>query len=175
MIFWSTGDEKRDVISFESRVDDAYEMIEYKMEMKITNLQSFAENDSDNMDVFMRIDRVRRMVMNLRHSPFCGLLKGCTPVHSPIQRTNLMMKDPSYRACFNLWQFLERYEEVGYTIEIRDTVMEFDEEYLFQLYTNLITNYAVFKSIAEEEPRQLEEALLAKRRRVLKPNFIKHI
>ncbi len=27
LIFWSTGDEKRDVISFESRVDDAYEVI----------------------------------------------------------------------------------------------------------------------------------------------------
>ena len=175
LIFWSTGDEKRDVITFESRVDDAYEVIEYKMEMKITNLQSFAENDTDNMDVFMRIDRVRRMVMNLRHSPFCALLKGCTPVHSPIQRTNLMMKDPYYRTCFNLWQFLERYEEVGYTIEIQDSVMEFDEDYLFQLYTNLITNYAVFKSIAEEEPRQLDEALLAKKRRVLKPKFIKHI
>ena len=175
LIFWSTGDEKRDVISFESRVDDAYEVIEYKMEMKITNLPSFAENDTDNMDVFMRIDRVRRLVMQLRNSPFCAIMKGCAVVHSPIQRTNLMMKDPHYRACFNLWQFLERYDEIGYTIEIRDSMMEFDEDYLFQLYTNLITNYTVFKSIAEEEPRQLEEALLAKRKRTIKPKFIKHI
>ena len=36
LIFWSTGDEKRDVITFESRVDDAYEVIDYKMEMKVT-------------------------------------------------------------------------------------------------------------------------------------------
>ncbi len=175
LIFWSTGDEKRDVISFESRVDDAYEQIEYKMEMKITNLQSFAENDSDNMDVFMRIDRVRRLVMALRNSPFCALMKGCSVVRSPIQRTNLMMKDPQYRACYRLWQFLESYDEVGYSIEVRDSVMEFDEDYIFQLYTNLITNYAVFKSIAEEEPRQLDEALLAKRRKVHKPKFIKQI
>ena len=175
LIFWSTGDEKRDVISFESRVDDAYEVIEYKMEMKITNLKSFAENDTDNMDVFMRIDRVRRLVMALRHSPFCAIMKGCSVVRSPIQRTNLLLKDPQYRACYRLWQFLENYDEIGYTIEVRDSVMEFDEEYLFQLYTNLITNYAVFKSISEEEPRLLEEALLAKRRKVIKPKFIKHI
>ena len=87
-------------------------------------------------------------------------------VRSPIQRTILLMKDPQYRTCFRLWQFLETYDEIGYSIEIRDSVMEFDEEYLFQLYTNLITNYTVFKSICEEEPRQLEEALLAKRRTI---------
>ena len=43
-------------------------------------------------------------------------MKGCSKVHSPIQRTNLMMKDPDYRTCYKLWQFIEGYDEVGYTI-----------------------------------------------------------
>lgn len=57
VIFWSTGDETSNVLQVHSKVDDAYEQIEYNLELKIKNLQSFAENDSDNMQVFMRIDR----------------------------------------------------------------------------------------------------------------------
>jgi hypothetical protein len=174
IIFWSTGDETKNVLSFQSKVDDAYEEIEYKIEMSVKNRQSFAENDSDNMDVFMRIDRVRRMVLALRNSSFCSLMAGCAKVRSPIQRTNLMMKDPNYRTCYKLWQFLESYDDIGYTIDVQDYALEFDEEYLFQLYTNLITNYTVFKSLLEDMPRELDEAP-AKKRKVVRPKFIKKI
>lgn len=174
IIFWSTGDEICNTMSLESKIDDAYEEIEYKLEMKVKNRQSFAENDADNMDTFMRIDRVRRLTMALRGSSFCQIMNGCSKVRSPIQRTNLMMKDPNYRKCYNLWQFLERYDSVGYTIEERDTAMEFDEEYLVQLYTNLIGNYAIFKSLSEEEPRELDDAVLSSRQ-ILEPKFVKEI
>jgi hypothetical protein len=174
VIFWSTGDEIKNTMTYQSKVDDAYEEIEYKIEMSIKNRQSFAENDTDNMQVFMRIDRVRRLVLALRNSSFCSLMSGCAKVRSPIQRTNLMMKDPNYRTCYKLWQFLESYDEVGYTIDVQDTALEFDEEYLFQLYTNLITNYTVFKSLLEDTPRNLEE-VESKKQQVVKPKFIKKI
>jgi len=174
IIFWSTGDETCNTLQLQSSVDDAYEQIEYKLEMKIKNRQSFAENDSDNMQVFMRIDRVRRMVMALRNSSFCDIMSGCARVRSPIQRTNVITKDPDYRTCLRLWQFLESYEEVGYTIDARDTALEFDEEYLLQMYSNLITNYTVFKSLLEADPRKLEE-IPPKKHKVIKPKFIKQI
>ena len=174
VIFWSTGDEICNTMSMESKVDDAYEEISYKIEMTIKNRQSFAENDSDNMDVFKRIDRVRRMARTLRSSSFCELMAGCSMVRSPIQRTNLMMKDPDYRKCYQLWQFIESYDEAGYTIEERDTALEFDEEYLIQMYTNLITNYTVFKSLLESDPRKMHEIAELKREPV-KPKFIKEI
>lgn len=174
VIFWSTGDEKRNTLTMTSKVDDAYEEIEYKLELKIKNRQSFAENDSDNMQVFMRIDRVRRLVLALRSSSFCSLMAGCAKVKSPIQRTNLMMKDPDYRTCYKLWQFLESYDEVGYKIEVQDSAMAFDEDYLFQLYTNLITNYTVFKSLMEDDARDMEE-IVAEKREVIEPKFVKEI
>lgn len=174
IIFWSTGDEICNTMSMESKVDDAYEEISYKIEMTIKNRQSFAENDNDNMDVFKRIDRVRRMARALRTSSFCDIMAGCAMVRSPIQRTNLMMKDPDYRACYKLWQFIENYDEVGYTIEERDTALEFDEEYLIQMYTNLITNYTVFKSLLESDPRKMTE-IAQKKREPVKPKFKKEI
>ncbi|RGX99145.1 DUF2357 domain-containing protein [Blautia sp. OF03-15BH] len=174
VIFWSAGDEICNTMSMESKVDDAYEEISYKVEMTIKNRQSYAENDSDHMEVFKRIDRLRRLVRDLRNSSFCELMAGCARVQSPIQRTNLMMKDPSYRACYKLWQFIESYDEVGYTIEEQDSALEFDEEYLLQMYINLITNYTVFKSLLESDPRSMHE-IAEEHREPVKPKFIKEI
>ena len=174
VIFWATGDETCNVMSMESKVDDAYEEISYKVEMTIKNRQSLVENDEDNMDIFKRIDRVRRLSRTLRTSSFCDLMNGCARVRSPIQRTNLMMKDPDYRKCYQLWQFIESYDEVGYTIEERDTALQFDEEYLLQMYTNMITNYTVFKSLLESDPRQMTE-IAEEKRKPVKPKFIKEI
>lgn len=174
IIFWSTGDETCNVMSMESKIDDAYEEISYKVEMTIKNRQSYVENDTDNMDLFKRIDRVRRMSRTLRSSSFCDIMNGCAKVRSPIQRTNLMMKDPDYRACYKLWQFIEGYDEVGYTIEEQDSALQFDEEYLLQMYINMITNYTVFKSLLESDPRKMSE-LATEKREPVKPKFIKKI
>ena len=174
VIFWSTGDETCNVMSMESKIDDAYEEISYKVEMTIKNRQSVVENDMDNMDLFKRIDRVRRMSRTLRASSFCDIMNGCAKVHSPIQRTNLMMKDPDYRTCYQLWQFIESYDEVGYTIEEQDSAMQFDEEYLLQMYINMITNYTVFKSLLVSDPRKMSEIATEKREPV-KPKFVKEI
>ena len=173
VIFWSTGNEIRNRFTMHSKIGDAYEEIEYNVEMTVKDRQNFAENDADNMDTFMRIDRVRRLVMALRGSSFCQLMKGCSVVRSPIQRTNLIMKDPNYRKCFQLWQFMERYDKVGYSIQVKGSALAFDDEYLTQMYTNLINNYAVFKSLVSDD-RNLTE-LASEQREPVVPKFIKEI
>ncbi|MEI2999160.1 MAG: DUF2357 domain-containing protein [Senegalimassilia faecalis] len=173
VIFWSTGNEVRNRFTMHSKIGDAYEEIEYNVEMTVKDRQNFAENDADNMDTFMRIDRVRRLVMALRGSSFCQLMKGCSVVRSPIQRTNLITKDPNYRKCFQLWQFMERYDKVGYSIQVKDSALAFDDEYLTQMYTNLINNYAVFKSLVSDD-RNLTE-LASEQREPVVPKFVKEI
>ena len=173
VIFWSTGNEIRNRFKMHSKIDDAYEEIEYNVEMTVKNRQSFAENDADNMDVFMRIDRVRRLVMALRGASFCQIMSGCSAVRSPIQRTNLIMKDPNYRKCYQLWQFMERYDKVGYNIDVQQQSLAFDDEYMVQMYTNLINNYTVFKSLTDDE-RNLQE-LENVHPEPVEPKFIKEI
>ena len=173
VIFWSTGNEIRNRFTMHSKIGDAYEEIEYNVEMTVKDRQSFAENDADNIDTFMRIDRVRRLVMALRNASFCQIMQGCATVRSPIQRTNLIMKDPNYRKCYQLWQFMERYDKVGYNIEVKDSAMAFDDEYMVQMYTNLINNYTVFKSLISDD-RNLTE-LASQQHEPVQPKFIKEI
>lgn len=173
VIFWSTGNEVRNRFTMHSKIGDAYEEIEYNVEMTVKDRQNFAENDADNIDTFMRIDRVRRLVMALHNASFCQIMQGCATVRSPIQRTNLIMKDPNYRKCYQLWQFMERYDKVGYNIEVKDSALAFDDEYMVQMHTNLINNYTVFKSLTTDD-RNLTE-LASQQREPVQPKFIKEI
>ncbi len=156
VIFWSTGNEIRNRFKMHSKIDDAYEEIEYNVEMTVKNRQS-----------------VRRLVMALRGASFCQIMNGCSAVRSPIQRTNLIMKDPNYRKCYQLWQFMERYDKVGYNIDVRQQALAFDDEYMVQMYTNLINNYTVFKSLTDDE-RNLQE-LESVQHAPVAPKFIKEI
>ncbi len=174
LIFWSTGDEVENIFGMTSSIDDAYEEIEYKVELKIKNKQSMAENDSENMNLFMRIDRVRRLVLGLRKSSFCQIMSGCAVVRSPIQRTNLITKHPDYRRCYELWRFLERYDSLGYKIEREAVALSYDEEYLIRQYIDFVTHYASFKTLIDPDVRNMD-TVIRKKYRVHKPKFIKEI
>lgn len=174
VIFWSTGDEIRNNFTLESKFTDDYEDISYKLEINILDRKSMAQSRSDNMDIFMRIDRIRRLVLGLRSSFFYEVMHGCSKVKSPIQRTNLLTKDPDYRKCYALWKFLDRYDGTGYTIQTENQALAMDEEYMIQVYTNMITGYTVFKSLLSADGRAPSE-LLKRRFRQRKPRFLRKV
>ena len=43
---------------------------------------------------------------------------------------------------------------MGYTIEERDSALQFDEEYLLQMYINFITNYTYSRAFWKATPRK---------------------
>ncbi len=174
IIFWATGDEITDNLTLESSFKDAYEEVNYKIELNIKDLQNVAKSREEHMDLFKRIEEIQKKIRALRKSPFCQTMAGCTVVRSPIQRTNLMMKDPYYRTCYKLWQFIESYDDIGYTIDEQDTAIEMDEDYLVRMYTNLISNYTVFKSLTDGDGRK-EDVLAQRNFEKIKPKFIKEI
>ncbi|MCQ2553426.1 MAG: DUF2357 domain-containing protein, partial [Clostridia bacterium] len=175
VIFWSTGDEKYDSLKFHSKFQDESEEVEYELSLKIKNRHDNSEEKKENMDVFMRIDRLRRQIVQLRRSSFCEIMHGCSIVRSPIQRTNLIMKDHDYRKCYQLWQFIERYDGIGYTIDEEKKALQFDEDYLYQFYDYIAVNYANFKSILSPDKRAEETVLKGKKKTGRKPKFIKSV
>lgn len=171
-IFWSTGDESYDLLKFTSKFSDENEDVDYELSMRIRSKEDAGSKDSEGMGVYLRIDKLRRLIMQLKRSAFCEIMAGCAKVRSPIQRTNLIMKDHDYKACFALWQFLERYDSIGYSIDEEKKALQFDEEYLIQFYTNFIANYISFKSLLVPDRRDI---LKSKRKAARKPKFRKTI
>lgn len=66
-------------------------------------------------------------------------------VRPPIMRTNALMKNRDLRQCLELWQFIEGYEKVGYSISVEQMAEKPDRALIERLYADLALQYTVFR------------------------------
>lgn len=174
VLLWKTRDEAQSLLAFESIVDDDYEKLEYRFEMRITNTQSDASNDSENMNIFMRIDRLKRIVSTVGNSAFYELMKGCKKLEGPITDTELIAGSEDYQKCKALWNFFDSYDQIGYKIIQEESALSFDNAHIAQLYANMIANYVLLRTLSGPDARDITN-LLDTKRDTVEPKFVKRI
>ena len=174
VLLWKTRDEAQSLLAFESIVDDDYEKLEYRFEMRITNTQSDASNDSENMNIFMRIDRLKRIVSTVGNSAFYELMKGCKKLEGPITDTDLIAGSEDYQKCKALWNFFDSYDQIGYKIIQEESALSFDNAHIAQLYANMIANYVLLRTLSGPDARDITN-LLDTKRETVEPKFVKRI
>ena len=125
----------------------------------------------ENVSALARIERIKRIVNGFCSSAFMRDLEHCTPVRPPIMRTNVIQKDPNFRACLTLWQFISSYDEVGYEITAKESNEMVPDDYKNDLFKLASVNYMLLKkNIGEQE---FEDAKLKKRK--VKPKLLKRL
>ncbi len=92
--------------------------------------QKEVENEEVNSEkTLARLEKVRQQIMVIEASPFMTLMKKAKPVYPPIQKTNIFMSNPEYSTCYNLWLILSSYDTVGYSVNILEKQLPFDNDY----------------------------------------------
>lgn len=87
-----------------------------------------------NMALIEKVDRLRKEIMGLRNTEFMQVLSRSRPVYPPIQKTNIIAKDPNYKKCHELWLFLDSYESLDIEFELYEKEYKFNDEELNNLY-----------------------------------------
>jgi len=150
------------------------EKVEYTMDMS-TVTRPYMGGDELNprhMAPMARIDRINQYLQSFMYSSFVKEMRGCALVRPPIMRTNVIMKEPNFKKCLVLWQFIEAYDEIGYTIETFETQQLPDQKCLGALYSGLAMEYIFLKQSAG----QIEEAPAKKPRpKKIQPRFVQTI
>jgi hypothetical protein len=72
---------------------------------------------------------IRRRLRVLQATDFYKLLSAKKPVHPPIQKTNLLIKNVDYNNCYKLWLYISSFTYLGYTFEIMDKNLPVDSDY----------------------------------------------
>lgn len=54
-------------------------------------------------------------------------MKGAKMVANPIHRTNMIVKEPHYHACYELWTWLDSYAQLGVHFDVKETEHPFSE------------------------------------------------
>ena len=101
----------------------------YKLELiGALPIDEVRELDSDNLSVVERIAKVQRIVMDFLSSPFAKQMVNSAPVRPPITRTNVILKNPDFKKALVLWQFVESYTKMGFTVENDIKPIQLDNE-----------------------------------------------
>ena len=175
VLFSLSDDENMASLKMESDVTRGKEKIHYQLEVSAqsggNDLEDNATLDGENASAFQRIERIKKIINEYAHSGFMKELHGCAPVRPPIMRTNAIQKNPNFRACLKLWQFIQSYRDVGYEIIAHESNEMVSDEYKEHLNQMIATNYMLLKN------NTISQDALAKKAksRKIKPKMLKRL
>lgn len=117
-----------------------------------------------------RIQRLHHIFNDFFSSEFAKQMKNTAPVRPPIMRTNVILKDPNFKKALMLWQFVEGYRDVGYTIKVEEATAEITDEYREALRKAMFMEYVLFSHQLKDKTNVVEGNTTD-----YKPQFIKKI
>lgn len=116
---------ERDLVLNNQRV--TFKM-EYSNEVKDAKAADLDVKDFEKLSDFDRVRRIREKLNSFLNTDMMMALKKCIRVKPPINRTNLMTKNPNYKAGLDLFTYLGAYNKPGYEIIGRDFSGKMDKD-----------------------------------------------
>ena len=174
VLFNISDDDNMASLKMESDFNRGREKIQYKLEISAqsagSDIDGEAGPEGENATAFQRIERVKRIINEYANSSFMKELRNCVPVRPPIMRTNAIQKNPNFRACLKLWQFIQSYNELGYEITVKESNDMVSEEYMNDLNRMTAMNYMMLKANTLSE-----DAVGKQKKRKIKPKLLKRL
>lgn len=131
---------------------------DYSNEVKDAEEALLDIKDYEKLSDFDRVRRIREKLNSFLNTDMMMALKKCIRVKPPINRTNLMTKNPNYKAGLDLFTYLGAYNKPGFEIIGRDFSGKMDKDvqeavYISQGYQHFMisiaTNPALKKMLEE--------------------------
>lgn len=116
---------ERDLVLNNQRV--TFKM-EYSNEVKDAKAADLDVKDFEKLSDFDRVRRIREKLNSFLNTDMMMALKKCIRVKPPINRTNLMTKNPNYKAGLDLFTYLGAYNKPGYEIIGREFSGKMDKD-----------------------------------------------
>ncbi len=119
---------------------------EIEIETKIRySKPALDEADEKLKEMIRRINDIRRYLRFFGNSEFMRILHRERDVRNPILQTNIIRKNPKYRHCYHLWQFINSYNESGVEIKVEENYAKLTEEDLKDINKVLMMNFLALK------------------------------
>ena len=141
-------DEEVYSLEFENEMDDT-KGSQLTFKVTIDARRSLEATNDSGYTIWQRVEKLKKTIEGYKGSELCTTL-GNNFVQPPIMRTNAIMKNVDLKACLMLWQYILSYDKVGYEINIEDTAVRPDQNYLEDLKDMITCDMLLFKTYTEE-------------------------
>lgn len=174
-LFEAMSDEFGAKLKVQSDMESATEHVHMDMFLHIKEIDSALETDAKNGDAFSRISRVYRILSVYMNSAFAQQMSKLERIKGTVNKTNVLKRNKDYHEILSLFEFLRKYDDIGYTIRVVEQSPEINEQFQQDIYRNILFNYLILKGYLEDEEDRTVPVEPKERRRTLKPKFIKQI
>lgn len=174
-LFEAMSDEFGAKLKVQSDMESATEHVHMDMFLHIKEIDSALETDAKNGDAFSRISRIYRILSVYMNSAFAQQMSKLERVKGTVNKTNVLKRNKDYHEILSLFEFLRKYNDIGYTIRVVEQSPEINEQFQQDIYRNILFNYLILKGYLEDEEDRTVPVEPKERRRTLKPKFIKQI
>ncbi len=139
--------------------------IEYSNEIKDAKADDLDIEDYENLSDFDRVRRIREKLNGFLNTPMMMAISNCVPVRPPILHTNLMMKNPNFKGCLDLYNYLNAYKKPGYEIVGKEYTGKMDKDVQQSVYFSLgfqhflmsISTNSALKNLLEQRYQEENE------------------
>ena len=101
----------------------------YKLELiGSLPMEELKKTKNEDLSIIERIAKMQRIIAEFMGSPFAKQMVNSAPVRPPITRTNVILKNPDFKKALVLWQFIESYQKMGFTVENEVKPVSLDSE-----------------------------------------------
>ncbi len=171
----SMTDEYGAKLKLQSNMQSATEILHTDLFVHIKERDDVLSTDDKHRDIFDRIARLDRVLTNFMTTPFAMGLAKASRIKGAIVKTNVLKKNPNYKAVVKLYEFLHHYQDVGYAIKVTEQSPEINDDFQRDIFHSVLFNYIILKNYLEDESDRVLPKPATGKKRTLKPKFIKEI
>lgn len=112
------------------------------------NIDLLIKKDLDNKTIneknYLLLERAEKLsvlIDGLKGSDFMQKMKKSKPIHPPIMKTNVILKNPDFRNAYTLWLFMDKYSTLGYDVDVKEKNLELDSKFRKYIDELMLINY----------------------------------
>ncbi|MCQ2399147.1 MAG: DUF2357 domain-containing protein, partial [Clostridia bacterium] len=140
-------DEKITTLKFNQEFENGEQHAKISLSIEVEEPPKGDEIDKNYIyttDLWARVKHIYQVVTSYQESNFCREM-GKNFIRPPVIRTNMILKNVNFKQCLALWEFLEGYENAGYSTIIHEDLENISDECIHDFYNAIISQYVLFE------------------------------
>ncbi len=117
-------------------------IIDYDITFSIHQRSAADEIGKKNQELLKRITDMRQLITMYKMSSFMKAMASYQPVKPPIMKTNKILKNYDFKACYEMWVLLDEIDSVGYDVDVFERDIEFENRYLTEIENLFLVIYS---------------------------------
>lgn len=133
-----------------------------QVELDISVKNSFSKDLEGTKAQYQRLVYVRELIQGLKGTEFMRELAKAKDIFPPIMKTNVILHNPDFKMCYNLWLYLDKTDGIAFNVNVGEknyrytTIMNTD---MNEIMTLAVASFLRSRDIADVVPSKLKAVL----------------